>query len=51
MDLDELGTADRDNILDETPWEFLRPAWWLAHVLLIGGAVYLGYRLGRRDSY
>lgn len=46
-----MRTDDGDNLLDETTWEFLKPGWWIAHALLIGGAIYLGYRLGRRDNY
>jgi len=39
--------SDDDNVLDETTWEFLRPGWWISHFVLIGGALYLGYRLGQ----
>lgn len=39
---------ERDSPLDGAIWEFPRPGWWVVHVALIGGAVYLGYCLGRR---
>ncbi len=45
MDLD----LEPGNVLNSSTWEFPRPGWWLAHAALIGGAIYLGYRLARRD--
>ena len=41
---------NNDNVLDDTTWEFGRPGWWVTHAVLIAGAVYLGYRLTRRDA-
>jgi hypothetical protein len=42
--------VERENVLDDTTWEFGRPGWWVTHAVLIAGAVYLGYRLTRRDA-
>lgn len=32
--------AKKDNILDDTSWEFLRPAWWALHTITIGALAY-----------
>lgn len=37
----------RHNSIDHTTWEFLRPGWWTAHALLVGGVYLLGRRMGR----
>lgn len=41
----------RGTVIDGTTWEFPKTGWWASHAVLIAGALWLGYALGRRDNY
>lgn len=32
-------------------WDFPKAGWWASRAMLIAGALWLGYALGRRDNY